>query len=126
MKLSIWLFVVSLLTSVSAYSDPGAYERLWYYYAYTLDTAGNKVAPGCSGSAAGKRCTFAEFMKYIDVSPENMLNTLENVDPTDVPKAVRSLVLQPSTAEFLMCDSSMHSWLGITRVLTGATSSTTA
>ena len=94
MNSSILLFVFSLITSVAAFGDAGAYERLWYYYAYTLDTARNKVAPQCRGSAKFKRCTFEEFMKYIDENPKAMLPLDKKVDPFDVPRAVRSPALQ--------------------------------
>ena len=103
MKLSILLFVVSLLIAVSAFSDPGAYERLWYYYAYTLDTTGEKVAPGCaaaSGIGKGKRCSFEQFMKYIDKEPEKKLALPKDIDPLNVSKAVRSSASQSSQSTF--------------------------
>ena len=108
MKLCILLFVVaSLLSSASAFGDVGAYERLWYYYAYTLDTAGNKVAPLCRGSLPNKRCSFEEFMKYIDVNPKRML-PLKNVDPFNVPQAVRSSTQQPFVIDVLTFGRLMH------------------
>lgn len=108
MKLCILLFLASLLTSVYAFSDVGAYERLWYWYAYTLDSAGNKVAPLCRGTAPNKRCTFQEFMKYIDEHPKNML-PLKKVDPLNVPRAVRFPVLQPSKVDVLTLIRSTNS-----------------
>ena len=93
MKLSIWVFLISLLTSISAYSAPGAYERLWYYYAYTLDTAGNKVAAGCASPP--KRCTFQQFLDYIDQNPKALTPLTGNIDPTNVDDTVRCLASQP-------------------------------
>lgn len=90
MKLSVFLFVVSLVIPISAFSDPGAYERLFYWYAYTMDTARTKVATGCSKSVSSKSpCTFSQFMKYIDMNPEELHeNEIKNVDTTDVQRTV--------------------------------------
>lgn len=84
--------LVFLVTKISAFSDAGAYERLWYWYAYTLDTGdGNKkIAPGCAKN--GRRCTFEQFMTFIDddkppykkIKPEK----LRNINPNNVKEAV--------------------------------------
>jgi hypothetical protein len=91
MNLSFLLFVVSLITSVAAFSEPGAYERLWYWYAYTMDTSRSQIATGCSKSVSSKKpCTFTQFMKYIDLDPNADLieSAISKVDTTDVPRTV--------------------------------------
>jgi hypothetical protein len=91
MHLPLLLFVASLIISVAAFSEPGAYERLWYWYAYTMDSTHSKIAPGCSKSVSSKSpCTFAQFMKYIDLDPNANLveSAISDVDTTDVPRTV--------------------------------------
>lgn len=72
--LSLLLLAVLLLVGkATAYSTTGAYERLWYYYAYLVDTDGGKtaatkIAPGCSSfmnTKGRKPCSFNEFIEYI-------------------------------------------------------------
>lgn len=100
MKATLLLIVTVLITSVSAFGDAGIYERLWYWYAYTLDTSGSKIGPGCSKGPS--RCTFVQFMTYIDqqtyegvpetqsgVDPKEIAKT----DPNDLKKAVRTAPL---------------------------------
>lgn len=82
------LLLVILAARIAAFSDSGAYERLWYWYAYTLDTSGSKIAPGCASKA--RRCTFAQFMNFIEKDPTKVLTgNLDKVNPNDVKNAVR-------------------------------------
>ncbi|EME81304.1 uncharacterized protein MYCFIDRAFT_198068 [Pseudocercospora fijiensis CIRAD86] len=90
---AIFLALLVLCNGVNAFSEPGAYERLFFYYAYLVDTQGgtkpaNKIATGCAKLSGTRNpaCSFNEFIKYI--SPDNKAisdvtrNTAPNVDTT--------------------------------------------
>ncbi|KXT03384.1 hypothetical protein AC578_4014 [Pseudocercospora eumusae] len=67
----VFLFFCSF-RSTFAFSTPGAYERMLYYYAYLVDTAdgstGSKIAVGCANAmnTKGRPCTFNQFIDYIN------------------------------------------------------------
>lgn len=105
MRTTILLVFAVLTTAISAYSDVGTYERLFYWYAYTLDTSGTKIAPGCAKSVSPENpvpCTFTQFMNYIDKhkppykvkgKPETLKpSELEDIDPNNVEQTVRFIV----------------------------------
>ncbi|KAJ5185929.1 hypothetical protein N7491_006201 [Penicillium cf. griseofulvum] len=69
MKSILLLLAAYAVTLVSAYSNYGAYERVFYWYAYQVDADVHNgvpqiIAPACKG--AKKRCNFAEFIAYIE------------------------------------------------------------
>ncbi|KAJ5827673.1 hypothetical protein N7447_004436 [Penicillium robsamsonii] len=70
MKSILLVLAVYAVTLVSAYSNYGAYERVFYWYAYQVDADVHNgipqiIAPSCKG-AKGKRCNFVEFITYIE------------------------------------------------------------
>lgn len=85
------LFLAYLLGCVCAYATYGAYERMYYYYAYLIDADINgqpsKVAKGCNKN---RKCTFDEFLKFINlVTPTTSITTAER---PDVHKTATALV----------------------------------
>ncbi|KAJ5256935.1 hypothetical protein N7478_013039 [Penicillium angulare] len=68
------LLAVWMACMVSAYGNYGAYERVMFWYAYQIDCdihggLSQIVAPACSRKG---RCTFEQFMKYIEKSQPNV------------------------------------------------------
>ncbi|KAJ7059463.1 hypothetical protein C8F01DRAFT_1144733 [Mycena amicta] len=69
------LLLLTLVSYVAAYAAPGAYERLWFYYAYLVDVSNGgvatKIATGCvvAMETGGKPCTFNQFVQYINADP---------------------------------------------------------
>lgn len=59
------LALLGIVAFAAGYAIPGAYERLYFYYAYRLDhfTGGGKIATGCS---KGDPCGLNEFIKFIN------------------------------------------------------------
>ncbi|GAB7356619.1 hypothetical protein MBLNU459_g7341t1 [Dothideomycetes sp. NU459] len=114
MKIAVVLTIATLLSYVTAYSTPGAYERMWLYYAYLGDCqliAGKPgktthIASGCPKvmGTGGSPCSFNQFIAYIerrkepysftdDVKPdvETMAKTLEKAGVTTAYSPVRVL-----------------------------------
>jgi len=58
----LWVILTCLAASVQGFGLAGAYERMFYYYAYLLDHSlpNPKLANGCPNG-----CSFDEFIKYI-------------------------------------------------------------
>lgn len=58
------LLLAALATAVTAYDMPGAYERVFLWYAREADVINKspiiRIAPGCPGT-----CTFNQFVWYI-------------------------------------------------------------
>jgi hypothetical protein len=76
MRLSILVLVAQLATLLSAGGLAGAYERVYFYYAYLIDIETNggtpsTIATGCRG-ASGGTCNFNEFMAHIDKYPQSV------------------------------------------------------
>ncbi|KAK7741778.1 hypothetical protein SLS53_004842 [Cytospora paraplurivora] len=103
--------ILTLLTGFcSAYSTPGAYERVWYYYAYLIDaslsgTGGlpSKIASGCAKvmGTGGKKCNFNQFVTYIEEKENKSLYTMDvGDDPPDVEKAARACVAADATGTY--------------------------
>ncbi|EWC44903.1 hypothetical protein DRE_00962 [Drechslerella stenobrocha 248] len=68
MKTILSLLLLYIVSTVVAYDIRGAYERALYWYAYQLDgqvNIGKSIAPGCAGKFGG-RCTFSQFIQWID------------------------------------------------------------
>lgn len=73
----VLVLLVATLGYVSAFAEPGAYERLWYYYTYLIDHSSNggvatKYAVGCAKElgTGGKPCSFNQFIQYINADSE--------------------------------------------------------
>jgi hypothetical protein len=68
MRFTTLFFVVYLTACVSAGGLPNAYERMWIWYAYSLDlrTGSNTVMPNCRGSSFSGTCLFREVMEALD------------------------------------------------------------
>lgn len=85
------LLVCFLSVFADAYSEPGAWERLFYYYSYLADVAisggkhPSKIAIGCSRHL-DRKCTFNEFIKFIDGSKAEDKAKLDfNITPDERP-----------------------------------------
>lgn len=65
MRFKHFLAIFGSALIAAAYSTPGAYERLLYYYAYKLDNmgGGRTIAGGCK---PGGVCSFDEFVHFIE------------------------------------------------------------
>lgn len=65
MRFKHFLAIFGSALIAAAYSTPGAYERLLYYYAYKLDNmgGGKTIAGGCK---PGGVCSFDEFVHFIE------------------------------------------------------------
>lgn len=65
MRFKHFLAIFGSALIAAAYSTPGAYERLLYYYAYKLDNmgGGKTIAGGCKPRGV---CTFDEFVHFIE------------------------------------------------------------
>ncbi|KID95399.1 Heat-labile enterotoxin, A chain, partial [Metarhizium majus ARSEF 297] len=65
MRFKHFLAIFGSALIAAAYSTPGAYERLLYYYAYKLDNmgGGKTIAGGCK---PGGVCGFDEFVHFIE------------------------------------------------------------
>ncbi|KAJ5561541.1 hypothetical protein N7535_003997 [Penicillium sp. DV-2018c] len=73
---SIILFLFAyVVTVVSAYGSHGAYERVFYWYAYQVDADVHNGIPQIIAPACKKRgrCTFEEFIRYIEKGQPNVL-----------------------------------------------------
>lgn len=74
MKVFSLLSLAYLATLVSAYGLYGAYERLFFYYAYLIDAEQNGgnakvIASGCAkaqGATKTGKCNFNQFVEYIN------------------------------------------------------------
>ncbi|KID74769.1 uncharacterized protein G6M90_00g108920 [Metarhizium brunneum] len=66
MRFKHFLAIFGSALIAAAYSTPGAYERLLYYYAYKLDNmgGGKTIAGGCPGPESG--CSFDQFVHFIE------------------------------------------------------------
>ncbi|OAR01471.1 hypothetical protein LLEC1_03892 [Akanthomyces lecanii] len=68
--------VLALLGSAvlaAGYSIPGSVERVYFYYAYKLDTltaAKQSIAPGCKGAKGP--CNLDEFIRFISQNSEKL------------------------------------------------------
>jgi len=95
MRYLVLLYLARFLLPIAAFGDAGAYERLWFWYAYQMDTSGVLIANGCSKFFSTKaRCTFSQFVQYIESNRINdRLNpsALNGVDTTDVVKTTSAL-----------------------------------
>ncbi|KAI9778946.1 MAG: hypothetical protein M1816_003794 [Peltula sp. TS41687] len=70
MKLVFFGLLAYMVGWVSAYGSYGAYERMFFYYAYLIDADLNdgkpqKIARGCRSKRGGGQCSFNEFIEYI-------------------------------------------------------------
>ncbi|KID81342.1 Heat-labile enterotoxin, A chain [Metarhizium guizhouense ARSEF 977] len=65
MRFKHFLAIFGSALIAAAYSTPGAYERLLYYYAYKLDNmgGGKTIAGGCKPRGV---CSFDEFVHFIE------------------------------------------------------------
>jgi hypothetical protein len=92
MRVSFLLIILcSQIRLIAAFSDAGAYERVWFWYCYELDAANPipAIARTCRGSAPQKRCTFAEFILHINLGDKIIKSPLEKVDTKDLARTVR-------------------------------------
>lgn len=88
----VFFVLLCLLTGrVAGFGTYGGYERIMFYYAYLIDAGDSatgkagKWATGCI-PARGQKCTFDEFVKYI-----NEANTMPNIHgSTDAPDLDRT------------------------------------
>jgi hypothetical protein len=93
MRASFLLIIFcSQIRLIVAFAQAGAYERAWFWYCYELDAANPTpaIARKCRGSAANKRCTFAEFILHINLGDEIDKRSLLKVDTTDLARTVSS------------------------------------
>ncbi|KAK9444442.1 Heat-labile enterotoxin, A chain [Metarhizium brunneum] len=65
MRFKHFLAIFGSALIAAAYSTPGAYERLLYYYSYKLDNmgGGKTIAGGCKPRGV---CSFDEFVHFIE------------------------------------------------------------
>ncbi|ROV95250.1 hypothetical protein VPNG_08965 [Cytospora leucostoma] len=106
----ITLILTFLTGFCSAYSSAGAYERVWYYYAYLIDaslsgTGGlpSKIASGCAKvmGTGGKKCSFSEFVTFIEGKEKGTHYTMDvGDDPPDVEKAARACITAKATEAY--------------------------
>jgi hypothetical protein len=74
-----WL--ICLLPLSNAYSTPGAYERLFYYYAYLADVSINngRASTIATGWRCGSNCDFNHFVHWIN--DFDSLNVIDGKHP---------------------------------------------
>jgi hypothetical protein len=82
----LFTFLAYLTVLISAYGDYGAYERVFYYYTYRIDAAGNGGVPkewavGCAKviGTGGTICNFNQFIQYITKMEGGKMIPLPNV-----------------------------------------------
>ncbi|KAF9047765.1 hypothetical protein BJ165DRAFT_1403407 [Panaeolus papilionaceus] len=84
----VFFFICSLVGVVRAYSIPGGYERVMFYYAYLMDCQLNggtpkTIAAKCSKSATP--CTFDNFLRYIMKEPPATIDIFSDAYPAIPP-----------------------------------------
>ena len=92
MKASFLLIILcSQIRLIAAFAEAGAYERAWFWYCYELDAANPTpaIARKCRGSVANKRCTFTEFINYINLKDMIDNRPLQKVNTQDLDRTVR-------------------------------------
>jgi hypothetical protein len=106
----LFFFVVYLVTLSTAYDLPGAYERLYYYYAYLIDCQLNgdvpkTMAPGCAKylKIKEKRCNFNQFLEYITKpSTDSTLDfNIATKEPPPLEETANKLILSKNTGTYL-------------------------
>ncbi len=101
MKVTLFGLLAYGVGLVSAYGSYGAYERMYFYYAYTIDAELNgnggklKIAPGCK---KGGVCSFDEFVGYINNLDKTPSITKEKHPPVDA--TADKLVSKQLTGEY--------------------------
>lgn len=102
MKLILLGLLAYTVGLVSAYGSYGAYERMFFYYAYLIDADLNdgtpkKIAPDCKKN--GGKCSFNEFIGYINDIKGNPPSITTNPTPP-VDATADSLVQGSYTGEY--------------------------
>lgn len=87
----IILAFAALLSRASAFQRAGAYERVWYYYAYLADVQLGQgtapvIAPGCVKvmGTGGKPRSFNQFMAYIDGQKQPFSLTTDQMPDVEI------------------------------------------
>ncbi|KAF3909317.1 hypothetical protein ABW20_dc0109612 [Dactylellina cionopaga] len=75
MKVLFFVVLFFAINPISAFDIRGAYERIFFWYAYRLQnqiidahpdgSKEPKIGVGCVGTAPKRRCTLAEFIKHV-------------------------------------------------------------
>lgn len=99
----VFLIILALTGKAAAFAEAGAYERLWYYYAYLLDTNGgtkkaDKIAVDCyknlPKNQKANACNFNQFIKHITTidtnNPRTDFEVTKNLAP-DVDATAKKL-----------------------------------
>lgn len=87
MKASTLVIFISWITSAAAFGVVGAYERLFLWYAYSLDVNNQYIATKCRG------CTFAQFIDYITLDNDKSgtkTSAIAKSNPDNVGQTVHS------------------------------------
>lgn len=78
MKVPIFFLLVLYTTNAAAFGISGAYERMFYWYAYQLDQAsdGTKTIAKMCGKelAGGQSCNLRQFLTYIAANDAQRAN----------------------------------------------------
>ncbi|PPQ99593.1 hypothetical protein CVT24_005171 [Panaeolus cyanescens] len=82
----VFFFICSLVGVVRAYSIPGGYERVMFYYAYLMDCQLNGGTPKTIAVKCGKTpCTFDAFLRYIMKEPPATIDIFSKPYPAIPP-----------------------------------------
>ncbi|KAK2592628.1 hypothetical protein QQS21_009693 [Conoideocrella luteorostrata] len=100
------LTFLCLVVFATGFALPGAYERLYFYYAYRLEqlTGGKTIAPGCSKASP---CSLKDFIQYIQTDQKTvLLKTTE--DLPNIEETAKKIV-----------DAGLTGEIAVNRVVTG-------
>lgn len=99
--LALWGYLVSFVLGFGQY---GAYERALYWYAYELDAAVNGepkyIAPRCTRGKPEKKCSFQQFLDFIDNS-ENTTPINRDVSGMTVDELAQKLQENEYTGKYI-------------------------